>query len=462
MRNFYEVKEDGFVSEKPLFPDWPYIRMVFMSPTLVGVIGLTALFLMIFSKMPVGFVMALIGLVGFGYVVSFDAALNMMAKDIFDVFGSYNLTVIPLFILMGQIAFHAGISSRLFDVAYKFIGHWPGGLAIATIGACAGFAAICGSTNATAATMAAVTIPEMRKYNYKDSLATGVVAAGGSLGILVPPSVIFIIYGIMTEQSVGKLFMAGIVPGALLTLLFALTVLIWTKMRPELAPRGPRTDLKEKIASLSGLIETVLLFALVMGGLFFGLFTPTEAGAIGAFGTLLIALVRGNISFSGFIQSLFETTRISCMILVIVAGATIFGHFLAITRIPFDIANWVAGFRLPPFAIMGIIIAVYLVGGCFIDALALIMLTVPIFFPVITSLGYDPMWFGVIIVMVTQIGVITPPVGINVYVVRTVAWDVPLRVIFRGVTPLLLALIIGTLILIPFPQIALFLPGLMR
>ena len=433
-----------------------------MTPTLIGVIGLLALFTLIFSRMPVGFVMALIGFVGFGTIVNYDAALSLMAKDIFDVFGSYNLTVIPLFILMGQISFHAGISTRLFEVAYKFIGHWPGGMAIATIGACAGFSAICGSTNATAATMAAVTLPEMRKYHYKDTLAAGVVAAGGSLGILVPPSVVFIIYGIMTEQSIGKLFMAGILPGILLAGLFMLAVVIWAHLSPEVAPRGPRSDFHTRIASLAGLIETLLLFLLVMGGLFLGFFTPTEAGAVGAMGSLLIALFRRNISWKGFIQSLFETTRISCMILVIVAGATIFGHFLAITRIPFDIAEWVAAFNLPAFAIMSLIILVYLVGGCVIDALALIMLTVPIFYPVVISMGYDPIWFGVIIVLVTQIGVITPPVGVNVYVVSGVAQDIPLHVIFKGVVPLLLALIVATLLMLPFPEIALFLPNMMH
>ena len=405
--------------------------------------------------------MALIGVVGFGTVVGVDAAMSMMAKDIFDVFSSYSLTVIPLFILMGQIAFHAGISSRLFNVAYKFMGHWPGGMAIATVGACSGFSAICGSTNATAATMAAVTLPEMKKYNYADTLATGVVAAGGSMGILVPPSVIFIIYGIMTEQSIGKLFMAGILPGLLLTILFIITIIVWTTLKPELAPRAPKASFKEKITSLSGLMETIILFAMVMGGLFLGIFTPTEAGAVGAFGTLTIALLRKNINLKGFIKALFETTRISCMILVIVAGATVFGHFLAVSRIPFDIANWVAGFNLPPYAVMTLIIMVYFIGGCFIDALALIMLTVPIFFPVVSAMGYNPMWFGVIIVMVTQIGVITPPVGVNVYVVNSVARDVPLEVIFKGVIPFIIALLIGTLLLIPFPQIALFLPGLM-
>lgn len=433
-----------------------------MSPTLAGIIGLVLLFVLIFSKMPVGFLMALLGVVGFAYLVTVDAALNLMAKDLFDVFGSYSLTVIPLFILMGQIAFHSGISSRLFKVAYTFIGHWPGGMAVATLGACTGFSAICGSTNATAATMAAVTLPEMKKYGYRDSLATGVVAAGGSIGILIPPSVIFIVYGIMTEQSIGKLFMAGIVPGILLTGLFILTVVIWAVLKPDIAPRGPRATLKQKLDSLSGLIETLILVVLVMGGLFFGMFTPTEAGAIGAMGTLIIAVARRNINMKGVIQALFETTRISCMVLVIVAGATIFGHFLAITRIPFDVAGWVTGANLPSYLVMALIIGVYLIGGCFIDALAFIMLTVPIFFPVIVSMGYDPIWFGVIIVLVTQIGVITPPVGVNVYVVSGVARTVPLEVIFKGVIPLLVALVIGVLIMIPFPQIALFLPHLMH
>ncbi|MBU1167992.1 MAG: TRAP transporter large permease [Proteobacteria bacterium] len=433
-----------------------------MSVTLVGIIGIIALFVLIFSRIPVGFVMALVGGVGFAYLRNVDAAMSVMVKDIFDVFGSYNLTVIPLFILMGQIAFHAGISTRLFRVAYKLIGHWPGGMAIATIGACAGFSAICGSTNATAATMASVTLPEMKKYGYKDSMATGVVAAGGSLGILIPPSVVFIIYGIMTEQSIGKLFMAGILPGILLTLLFMLVVMAWAIIRPDVAPRGPRTGFKEKIRSFTGLIETLLLFILVMGGLFIGLFTPTEAGGVGALGTLIIALVKRNISWDGFSQALLETTRISCMILVIVAGATVFGHFLAITRIPFDIAQWVSTVNLPAYAVIGLIILVYMVGGCFIDALALIMLTVPIFYPVVLAMGFDPMWFGVLIVLVTQIGVITPPVGINVYVVQSVVPDVPLGVIFTGVIPLLAALVVATIILVIWPDLALFLPSLMR
>jgi C4-dicarboxylate transporter DctM subunit len=433
-----------------------------MTPTMIGVIGLLALVVLLFSSLPVGYLMALIGFIGFASIVSPDAALNLLSKDIFGTFASYNLTVIPLFVLMGQIAFHSGISKRLFDAAYKFMGHLPGGLAIATIGACAFFASICGSTNATAATMASATLPEMKRYNYKPELATGVVAAGGSLGILIPPSVIFIVYGILTEQSIGKLFISGILPGIILTIFFIATVLIWTTLKPDLGPRGPRFSLREKIASLSGVSETLIIFVLVMGGLFLGIFTPTEAGAMGAFFTLVIAVIKRQITWGGFIQALAETTRITCMIMVIVAGATIFGHLLAVSRIPYDIAEWISSFNLPAWVIMSFIIFGYLVGGCFIDALALIMLTIPIFYPVVLKFGFDPIWFGVIIVLVTQIGVITPPVGVNVYVVSGVARDVPLHVIFKGVVPLLIAMIILTFLLIPFPWIATFLPSLIR
>ena len=408
-----------------------------MTPTEAGLYGFIVLVALMFLKIPVGFVMALVGLLGFAFLVSWEAALNLMAQDFSAVFGSYNLTVIPLFVLMGQMAHHSGMSGRLFHAAYRFLGTLPGGLAVATIGACAGFSAICGSTSATAATMAAVALPEMKKYNYDPALATGVVAAGGSLGILIPPSTIFIVYGIMTEQSVGKLFLAGVMPGILMTLLFIATVFIWTWNRPDLAMPGQRFTLREKIASLAGVVETLVLFVAVMGGLFIGFFTPTEAASIGAFGTLLIAVVGRHLSWKGFAQSLVETTRVTCMILVIVAGATVFGHFLAVTRIPFDVGDWVMGLQMPPWAIMGMIILIYLALGCLMDSLAMIMLTIPIFFPVITALGFDPIWFGVIIVLVTGMGVITPPVGINVYVVAGVARDVPLHVIFRGAIRLL-------------------------
>ena len=433
-----------------------------MSLSTTGIIGIIVLVVLLYSKMPVGFAMGFLGLIGFSYVVNFDAGLSLLARDVWNVFSSYNLTVIPLFVFMGQIAFHAGISRRLYDSAYVLLGHRRGGLAMTTVGACAAFSAICGSTNATAATMATVALPEMKRYGYDMGLATGTVAAAGSLGILIPPSVIFIVYGILTEQSIGKLFAAGILPGILLCLLFLLTIHLRVMKNPSLAPPGPKSSIRKKFRSFAGILEVLILFALVMGGIFFGLFTPTEAAAVGAFMTLFIAIIRRQLYWKAFIQSLADTTKISCMIMVIVTGAVIFGHFMAITRIPYLLADYVSSLPLPPHAIIGVIILVYLIGGCFMDALAMIMLTIPIFFPVVQSLGFDPIWFGVVIVLITEMGVITPPVGINVYVVYGVAKDVPLEKIFRGVFPMLIALLVCNLLLILFPQIALWLPGLMH
>lgn len=432
-----------------------------MSSVAVGIAGFVLLVLLMFLRIPVGFTMAIVGLAGFGVLVSWEAALHLLARDVFSVFSSYNLTVIPLFVLMGQVAFHSGISGRLFNAAHLFLGHFRGGLAIATIGACAAFSAICGSTTATAATMSSVALPEMKKRGYDPALATGVVAAGGSLGILIPPSTIFIIYGIMTEQSIGKLFMAGVVPGILLSLLFVLVVVAWTAVRPDLCQKEERAPLRGMVASLAGVIETFILFVLVMGGLFVGIFTPTEAAAIGALGTILIAAAGKNIPLRKFMLSLQETARISCMIMVIVAGATVFGHFLAVTTIPMEVGGWVAGLALPPPLIIGLIILTYLLLGCLMDSLAMIMLTIPVFFPVVTTLGYDPVWFGVVIVLVTGMGVITPPVGINVYVVAGVAKDVPLQTIFRGANRFLLAQLVMAVLLILFPSLALWLPALM-
>ena len=428
----------------------------------IGIIGIIALVFLLYSKMPVGFAMAFLGFIGFGYVVNFDAASSLLARDVWDVFSSYNLTVIPLFVFMGQIAFHAGISRRLYDSAYVLLGHRRGGLAMTTVGACAGFSAICGSTNATAATMATVALPEMKRYGYDMGLATGTVAAAGSLGILIPPSVIFIVYGILTEQSIGKLFAAGIVPGILLCFLFLMTIHLRVRKNPSLAPPGPKTGFREKFRSFAGILEALVLFLLVMGGIFFGFFTPTEAAAVGAFMTLLIAIIRRQLHWIDFIQSLADTTKISCMIMVIVTGAVVFGHFMAITRLPYTLASYVGSLPFGPHAVIGLIILVYLVGGCFMDALAMIMLTIPIFFPVVQTLGFDPIWFGVVIVLVTEMGVITPPVGVNVYVVYGVARDVPLETIFKGVYPMLLALLVCNLLLILFPQIALWLPSLMH
>lgn len=432
-----------------------------MNPVHVGLFGVLLLVILLFSRLPVAFCMALVGLLGFGYLVSPAAALNITVKDFYTVYSSYDLTVVPLFVFMGQILFYSGISRKLYDAAYRWVGHYKGGLAMATIAACAGFSAICGSTNATAATMASVALPEMKRLKYRDELATGVVASGGSLGILIPPSVIFIVYGIQTEQSIGKLFMAGILPGILLSILFILTIYIWVSLRPEIAPLVEKQSLKTRIKSLTGLVEVIILFVLVMSGLFLGIFTPTEAGAVGAFGGLVIPLIRKQLSLEGFREALYSSTRTTCMIFMIVAGATVFGHFLAVTTIPSTLSGWVVELPLPSWAIMIVVMFFFLIGGCFMDALGMILLTIPIFYPVAVALGYDPIWFGVVIVLVTELGVITPPVGINVYVVSGIARGVPLEVIFKGTFPFVLTLITYIVIMIFFPQIALFLPSLL-
>jgi len=411
--------------------------------------------------MPVAFAMITAGVIGFAMIVTPHAAFSMVIADLFETFSSYNLTVIPLFVMMGQVAFHAGISRRLFHTTYVWIGHLRGGLAMATVGACAGFGAICGSGPATAATMASVALPEMKRYGYDDSLAAGTVAAGGSLGMLIPPSVVFIVYALMTEQSIGDLFLAGIFPGLLIAVLFCLSIFYQSSRNKSLGPAGPKHSWKERIKSLAGVIETLILFLLVMGGMFMGFFTPIEAAAVGAAGSFLIALVQKQMSFSKLKQILLETVRTSAMVFFIVAGAIIFGRFLAISRIPFAVAELFISLPLPGWGIMVLIILFFLIAGCFIDALALILLTIPIFFPVIVELGYDPIWFGVIAVVITQMGVITPPVGVNVYVVSGIERDIPLTSIFKGALPYLAMLVLAAVILIIFPQICLFLPNLM-
>ena len=436
-----------------------------MSPTLIGIIGIIVMLLLFMSRMPVAYVMALIGYLGFSFMVSGKGGLNLLARNVYDVFSSYGLTTIPLFIFMGQLAFNSGISRRLYDTAYKYLGSTRGGLAMATVTACTAFGAVCGSSPATAATMATVGLPEMKRYNYADELATGCVASGGGLGMIMPPSVVLIVYGILTEQSIGALFVAGIFPAILVTILFIISIYIICRLAPEQGPPGESFPLKVKLKSLLGMGETLIVFILVMGGLFIGLFTPTEAAAVGSFGVLLVSLIRRQLTWQGFVNSLYETLRTSCMVMMLIAGAVIFGKFLAVTRIPFDLAAWVGGLNLPPIIIMAIIVGIYFFGGCFMDALAFVTLTVPIFYPVVMSLGYDPIWFGVIIVMVTEMGVITPPVGINVYVVfgvaKTVIGGVPLESIFKGIIPFLIAVIIGTIILMILPQIILYLPNLM-
>jgi len=436
-----------------------------MNPTIVGIVGIAIMVLIFFSRMPVAYVMTMIGFLGFSLMISLKGGLNLLSRNIYEVFSSYGLTTIPLFILMGQLAFNSGISRRLYDTAYKFLGSTRGGLAMATVAACTAFGAVCGSSPATAATMATVGLPEMKRYKYADELSTGSVASGGGLGMIMPPSVVLLVYGVLTEESIGKLFVAGIIPAIMVTILFIVCIYIRCRFAPKHGPPGEAFTWKAKLQSLTGLIDTLAVFGLVMGGLFFGFFTPTEAAAVGAFGVLAVSLVRRQLSWQGFVKSLYETLRTSCMVLLLIAGAVVFGKFLAITRIPFNIASWIGGFDLPAYMILSMIVIAYFLGGCFMDALALVMLTVSIFLPVVSSLGYDPIWFGVIIVMVTEMGVITPPVGINVYVVYGVAESViggvPLESIFKGILPFLLAVIVGLIILVLFPQIILFLPNLM-
>ena len=431
-----------------------------MSPTTIAVIGIVLLVIIFLLRMPVAIAMGVVGFVGFAIASSWDGALRIVAKDLWATFSSYSLSVAPMFVLMGTVAFYSGISSRLFDAANKWLGRLPGGLALASIVACAGFGAMCGSTTAAAAAMGKVTLPEMKRYGYDDALRTGCLASAGSLAIMIPPSTVLIIYGVMTEQSIGKLFIAGILPGILLAVLFMFTVLALVWRNRSLAPRGERTSWLEKIKGLSGTIEMLLLFALVMGGLFVGWFTPTEAGAVGAAGSLVIALVRRKLSLEDFWKAVAETTRITAMVFLIIAGATIFGHFMAITRAPFALSEWVGGLPLPPVVIMVFIMAIYLIGGCFMDSLALVTLTIPILYPIITEMGYDPIWFGILIVLAAEMGVITPPVGVNVYVIKGVAPDVSMNKIFRGIWPFLGAEVVATLMILFVPQIALFLPNL--
>ncbi len=436
-----------------------------MDATLIGIIGIVVMIIIFLTRMPVAYVMALVGYLGFSVMVSWKGGLALLSRNVYEVFSSYGLTTIPLFVLMGQLAFNSGISRRLYDAAYKYLGSVRGGLAMATVSACTAFGAVCGSSPATAATMATVGLPEMKRYNYADELATGAVASGGGLGMIMPPSIVLIVYGILTEQSIGKLFVAGIIPAILVTILFIISIYIRCKRHPEQGPPGEKFSWPERLRSLWYMSETLAVFVLVIGGLFFGIFTPTEAAAVGAFGVLALSVIRRQLTWQGFVKSLYETLRTSCMVMMLITGAVIFGKFLAVTRIPFNIATWVGGFELPRYMIMGIIVFIYFLGGCFMDALAFVMLTVPVFFPLVSSLGYDPIWFGIIIVMVTEMGVITPPVGINVYVVfgvaRSVIGEVPLETIFKGIFPFLLAVIVGVIILIAFPKLILFLPNLM-
>jgi tripartite ATP-independent transporter DctM subunit len=430
-----------------------------MNPSAVGLLGIAFLLFLFLLRMPVAFAMTCVGVIGFAALAGPEAAFSLLAQDVFETFSSYPLSVIPMFIMMGSFAFASGISGRLYRTAYAWVGPMRGGLTVATVLACAGFAAICGSTAATAATMGKIALPEMRKYGYNSTLSTGTVAASGALGILIPPSTILIVYGILTEESIGKLFVAGVVPGALLSLFFVATVAILCIRDPQLGPPGEPVSMKEKIRATSGIVEAVILFLLTIGGLFLGWFSPTQAGAIGAGGALLIGLARRQLTWKVFIEAGKEGLQTSCMVLFIIMGATVFGHFMAISNIPFILADWIEGLPISPIAIMAIIIFIYFLGGFFMDSMALVVVTIPIFFPVVMRLGFDPIWFGVIVVLVAEMGVITPPVGVNVFVIKGIAPEIPLHTIFRGIFPFLGALILLTGLLVLFPGIATYLPS---
>jgi C4-dicarboxylate transporter DctM subunit len=432
-----------------------------MDLVLIGIIGIIVLVLaLFFLGMPVGFAMAVVGFCGFTYVVTFKAALNMVSTDLWITFSKYGLTVIPLFVFMGYLAFNAGIAERLYRAAYKWVGHWSGGLAIATIGADELFAAICGSNTATAATMGAIALPQMKKYNYDTRLSSGTVVTGGTLGTVMPPSVVIIVIGLQTEQSIARLFLGGILPAILLGILFVLTILFLCRLNPDFGPPGPKTSFTEKVKSLTGVIEAVAIFVLVIGGLFIGFFTPTEAGAVGALCTFIVALAARRLTWSGLLNAILETLKISCMVFVLVTGAIIFGRFLAVTRIPFMVADFAASLPVSPYVILAFVLIVYLIGGCVMDALGFLVLTIPIFFPLGMALGFDPIWYSIILTMVTTLGAITPPVGVNIYVVKALAPEIGLGTIFKSVSFFLLACIVSIIILIVFPQIILFIPGL--
>ena len=433
-----------------------------MSPELVGIIGIAVLLGLFALRMQVGLSMLIVGFLGYCYLTTSQAGLTKLGVDPYATASFYGLSVIPLFVLMGMFLSYGGVGRDLYQAVDAWMGHLRGGLAMATIGACAAFAAVSGSSTATAATMGTVALPEMKRYNYKDSLATACVAAGGTLGILIPPSVILILYGILTEERIGKLLIAGILPGVLQAVLFMVAIYLQVRHNPSLAPLRPEAAFREKLTSLRKVWPVLALFLLAMGGIYFGVFTPTEAGAVGAFGAFIFSLAVGHLSRKSLVGSLDQAARTTAMIFIIVIGATVFGHFLAVTKIPFELSGFIAGLGVSRYVVMALILFLLMVLGCFMEGIAILVLSMPILYPLVTGLGFDGIWFGVIMVVMLNIGLVTPPVGVNVYVTAGVAKDVPLMAIFRGVIPLWIAMIVCAILLVAFPQIATFLPSLMR
>ena len=431
-----------------------------MDPFLIGVIGIIVLIFLLFSKLPIGAGMAIVGFFGFAAVVGFDPALGVLRTVPYTTFSEHSLSVIPLFLLMGAFAFQSGMSEDLFNAVYKWLGHFRGGVAMATIVACALFAAISGSSLATAATLGAIALPEMKKYKYDDGLATGAVAAGGSVGILIPPSVVLILYGIITEQSIAKLFLAGIIPGIMEAVFYIFTIAYLTYFKPHHGPRGPKTSFREKIVSLKSTWEVVLLFLVVIGGIYKGIFTPTEAAGVGAFGTFIFALIRRKLNWSNFKLSLTGTVQTTGMLFLVILGAMIFGYFLSVTRLPMEFASIVSELPVNRYIILAAILGITMLLGCIMDSMAIVLLTVPVFYPLIQQLNFDPIWFGILVVRVTEMGLITPPVGLNVFIIKGIS-GVPIGKIFKGVVPHLVADLLQVIFLVMFPQITMMLPNLM-
>ncbi len=433
-----------------------------MSEVGVTVVGFAALLGLILLRVPIAAAMALVGVGGTAWISGWPAALATVRQGPFERASSYTLVVIPLFVLMGYLAARAGLSQNLFRAANAWLGHWRGGLAMATVAGCAGFGAICGSSVATGATMCSVALPEMRRYRYADSLSTGSIAAGGTLGIMIPPSIIFVIYGIMTEQSIGRLLMSGVLPGIVETILFIVAIALVTAWKPSLGAPGPRISLRERLLALRDIWEVGVLFLIVIGGIYGGLATPAESAAFGAAGAFLFGVAKRTLTWRGTLDALEETIRTTAMVFFIVIGADLFGYFMALSQMPMQLAAWLSAAQVAPVVVLWSIIVTYIVLGALMDELAMILLTVPIFFPVVKALGYDPIWFGVIIVVVVQIGLIAPPVGLNVFVIGGMARDVPLATIYRGAMPFLAAMIVLLVLLTLWPDLALILPRSMK
>ncbi|ADG83252.1 TRAP transporter large permease [Thermincola potens] len=427
-----------------------------MSDITIALIGLLVLFFLMILRMPISFSMFIVGFAGLLTVASPKAAFSVLTGDLWNQFSSYTMSVIPLYILMGEIIFRTGVTESLFKAAYKWVGHLRGGMAATVVLASAGFAAICGSNSATAAAMGTMALPELKKYKYDEKLSTGSVAAGGTLGIIIPPSTVLLVIALQTEQSVKQLFVASVIPGILLTLLFLLTIFFLCMKYPEMGPAGPVSTFKEKMVSIKGVFPTLLLFIFVIGGLYKGWFTPTESGAFGAFGAMVISLAMGKLNFSKLSASLFGTLKSSTMVLTLVISAMVFSRFLTITRLPYEVADWTAALHVPSLIILLAILGIYILGGALMDALGFLIISIPIFYPTVMALGYDPVWFAVLLCIVTSAGAITPPVGVTVFVVKGLAPETPVMSIFKGAGYFLVAYAVLIALLIAFPGIITF------